>query len=44
MIISDCKGTTKNAHLQQNRAKVYFRVRFCCKWAALSDRTFEVGE
>ena len=37
-----CKGTTKNAHLQENRAKVYFRVRFCWKWAALYDRTFEV--
>ena len=23
-----CKGTTKNAHLQENRAKVYFQVRF----------------
>ena len=23
--------------------KLNFRVRFCCKWAALCDRTFEVG-
>ena len=23
-----CKGTTKNAHLQENSAKVYFQVRF----------------
>ena len=39
-----CKGTTKNEHLQQNRAKVYFQVRFCYKWAALCDCTFEVVE
>ena len=37
---NSCKGTTKNEHLQQNRAKVYFQVRFCYKWAALCDRSF----
>ena len=41
--VSCCKGTTNNAHLQQNCAKVYFQVLFWCKWAALCDRTFEEG-
>ena len=38
------RSTTKNEHLQQNRAKVNFRVQFCYKWAALSECTFEVVE
>ena len=33
----------KFAKLPKKHAKVYFQVRFCCKCAALSDRTFEVG-
>lgn len=28
------KGTTKNAHTQVKRAKVYFWTRFSCIWAA----------
>jgi len=29
-----CKGTEKYAQMQEKRAKVYFRARFSCIWAA----------
>ena len=34
----------RSPHTQANKQKVYFLVKFVCKWAALCDRTFEVGE
>ena len=31
------KGNTNNAHLQVIEQKVYFLVKFACKWTAVCD-------
>jgi hypothetical protein len=37
---STCKGTTKNANMQENCTKVHFQVQFSFIFAALCDRSF----